>query len=81
MYLKLPAATGESKRLVGWKKVSLSAGEQQNITIQVSAGDSSHPLSYWDATAQGWANASGTYTVYLGNSSGNLTSIGTFQMP
>jgi beta-glucosidase len=80
LYLGLPASTREAKRLVGWQKVSLNPGQQQSVTIQVAASSSSHPLSYWDVNAHAWLVASGTYTVYLGNSSGNLTTIGTFQM-
>jgi beta-glucosidase len=81
VYLGLPASTGESKRLVGWRKVPLTAGQQQSLTVQVNAGDPVHPLAYWDATAQAWTIASGTYTVYLGNSERNLVTVGTFVMP
>ena len=81
IYLQLPLSTGETKRLVGWQKVSLAPNQHQNITIQVRAGDSSHPLSYWDVNALAWLVPSGTYTVYLGDSSRNLTTVGTFQMP
>jgi beta-glucosidase len=81
VYLGLPSSTGEQKRLVGWQKVPLTAGQQQSVTVTVSASDSSHPLEYWDTTAQAWTLASGTYTVYLGNSERNLTTVGTFQMP
>jgi len=81
VYLGLPPSTGETMRLVGWKKVLVNAGQQQSATIQVNASDSSHPLSYWDVNSQSWLIASGTYTVYLGNSSRNLTTVGTFQMP
>lgn len=81
VYLGLPASTGEAKRLVGWQKFSLTAGQQQSETIQVNSNDSSHPLSYWDVNSQGWLIASGTYTVYLGNSSRNLVTAGTFQIP
>ena len=80
IYLGLPSSTGESKRLVGWQKVLLNPGQQQSETIQVSATDSSHPLSYWDVGSQQWTVASGTYTVYLGNSSRNLATVGTFQV-
>jgi len=80
VYLGLPPSTGEAKRLVGWQKVSLTAGQQQSATIQVNSGDSSHPLSYWDVNSNSWLVASGTYTVYLGNSSRNLTTVGTFQI-
>ncbi|MGO9085153.1 MAG: beta-glucosidase family protein [Terriglobales bacterium] len=81
LYLGLPASTGEAKRLVGWQKAPLTPGQLQNVTIQVNSSDSSHPLSYWDVASNSWLVASGTYTVYLGNSSRNLTTVGTFQMP
>lgn len=81
VYLGLPSSTGEQKRLVGWQKIPLTAGQQQSVTVSVSASDSSHPLAYWDTTAQAWTIASGTYTVYLGNSERNLTTVGTFLMP
>ena len=57
------------KRLVGWQKVKLDPGASQNVTIEVDQSDSSHPMSYWDTTSNSWKVASGTYTVYLGNSS------------
>ena len=82
VYLQLPASTNESKRLVGWKKVIVTAGQTQpGQTVQVDANDSSHPLAYWNTGTNAWTVASGTYTVYLGNSSRNLVTVGTFQMP
>jgi beta-glucosidase len=81
VYLELPPGTSESKRLVGWQKTSLTAGQTQNLTIAVNSGDSSHPFSYWDTTGRAWKIPSGTFTVYLGNSSRNLTTVGTFSMP
>jgi beta-glucosidase len=78
VYLGLPASLNEPPhRLVGWKKVSLVAGAQQSVTIEVDQNDSSHPMSYWSTSANAWAVAPGTYTVYLGNSSRNLTTVGT----
>lgn len=82
VYLQLPATTNEAKRLVGWSKVIVPAGQSQTgINVQVDANDSSHPLAYWDTNTSAWTIASGTYTVYLGNSSRNLVQVGTFQMP
>jgi beta-glucosidase len=81
VYLQLPPSTNEMKRLVGWQKVPLTPGQQQNVTVQVNANDSLHPFSYWDVNTSWWVAASGTYTVYLGNSLANLTTVGTFQMP
>ena len=81
VYLGLPGSTGEPKRLVGWQKVPLTAGQQQSVTIEVTARDSSHPLEHWDTGAGVWTIAPGTYTVYVGNSSRNLATVGTFQIP
>lgn len=81
VYLELPASTGESKRLVGWQKLNLTPGQWQNVTIQVSSTDISHPFSYWEANAHAWKVASGTYTVDVGNSSRDYKSAGTFQIP
>jgi beta-glucosidase len=83
VYLGLPASTGEPpKRLVGWQKVLLQPGASQQVTIEVDANDSSHPLSYWDVNSNAWLIAPGTYTVYLGNSSdsASLTAVGTLQI-
>jgi beta-glucosidase len=78
VYLALPASLNEPPhRLVGWKKVLLNAGAQQNVTIEVDQNDSSHPMSYWETSSNNWQVAPGTYTVYLGNSSRNLTTVGT----
>jgi beta-glucosidase len=81
VYLELPSSTGESKRLVAWQKVSLTAGQQQNVVIQVNASDSAHPLSYWDVGTHAWKVAPGTYTVDVGNSSRNYSKAGTFDIP
>ena len=81
VYLGLPAGTGESpKRLVGWKKVLLQPGAQQPVTVTVDATSSSHPLSYWSTTSNGWVIAPGDYTVYVGNSSNNVSSAGTLHV-
>jgi beta-glucosidase len=81
VYLLPPASTGEQRRLVGWQKTTLLHGQPQRVTIQVNASDASHPLAYWDTKAHAWTIPSGTYTVYLGNSSRNLTTVGTFEIP
>jgi beta-glucosidase len=77
----MPTSTGESKRLVGWQKVSLSVGQTQNVVIDVKSSDSSHPLSYWDVSSHAWKVAPGTYTVDVGNSSRNYSKAGTFDIP
>jgi len=69
VYLAVPASSEPPRRLVGWQKVPLASGQRQSVTIEVDQNDSSHPLSYWDTKSNSWKLASGTYTVYVGNSS------------
>jgi beta-glucosidase len=77
VYLGMPASLNEPPhRLVGWKKVSLDGGAKQDVTIEIDRDDSSHPMSYWDSGSNAWVMAPGTYTVFLGNSSRNLTEVG-----
>jgi beta-glucosidase len=81
VYLGLPPGIGEPPlRLVGWQKVSLQPNQQQQVTISVAASDPVHPLSYWDTSSSSWLNAPGEYTVYVGNSSRNVSVAGTFQL-
>jgi beta-glucosidase len=75
-YLGLPSSLNEPKRLIGWRKIKLDPGASQSVTIQIDQNDSSHPMSFWDTTSNGWKVAPGTYTIYLGNSSDNLTNVG-----
>jgi len=79
VYLGLPSGIGEPPlRLVGWSKLSLQPGAQQTGTVTVNAASSSHPMSYWNTSTNGWAVAPGDYTVYVGNSSDHLQTAGTF---
>ena len=80
VYLGMPSSLNEPpRRLVGWQKVKLDPGASQAVTIEVDENDSSHPMSYWDTSSNSWKVASGTYTIYLGNSSAasNLATAGT----
>ena len=82
VYLGFPAGSGEPPmRLVGWSKVLLQSGAQQTVTVTVNASDPSHPLSYWNTSTNGWAVAPGTYTVYVGDSSDNVQTAGSFSVP
>ena len=83
VYLGLPPSTGEPpRRLVGWKKILLPAGARQQVAATVNASDSSHPLSVWSTTSNGWVTPNGDYTVYVGNSSaaGDLVRAGIFHV-
>ncbi len=69
VYLGLPPSTGEPpKRLVGYAKTSLSAGQTTTVNITIDPSASTRPLSYFNTTANRWEIAPGTYTVYVGSS-------------
>ena len=79
VYLGLPAVTGEPpRRLVGWKKVWLDPYETRKVTINIHPNGSSHPISYWNTSTNGWQIAPGMYKVYIGNSSRNTALWSTF---
>jgi beta-glucosidase len=75
VYVQLPASansgrlTQPPKRLVGFAKVELESGDQQEVSIIIDPAASNHPLSVWDKTDNNWVTPAGNYTVLVGNSS------------
>lgn len=81
VYLGVPSAAyapQPPKRLIAFEKVSVAKGASKDVSLTIDPDSSSHPLGIWDKTAQKFVNPTGTYTVYVGNSSENLTTVGTF---
>jgi beta-glucosidase len=69
LYVQYPSAAKQPVRqLRGFEKVTLSAGQQKDTTINIRRRD----ISFWDTFAQKWALASGTYTFSVGSSSRDL---------
>ncbi|HEV2197070.1 MAG TPA: glycoside hydrolase family 3 C-terminal domain-containing protein [Candidatus Acidoferrum sp.] len=69
VYAALPANAGEPpKRLVGWDKVHLNAGESKEVSVAV------RPLylSVYDENSDGWKLVPGSYTFMVGGSSQSL---------
>ncbi|HVJ08421.1 MAG TPA: glycoside hydrolase family 3 C-terminal domain-containing protein [Acidisarcina sp.] len=69
VYAMLPASAQEPpKRLVGWAKVKLNAGESRSVTVDI------HPryLQVFDETKNGWQTVPGSYTFAVGGSSQDL---------
>ena len=69
VYAALPASAGEPpKRLVGWRKVMLAAGESKEVTVDIE------PLflSVFDEGKNGWKLVPGDYTFFVGASSRDL---------
>jgi beta-glucosidase len=69
VYASLPDSAGEPpKRLIGWVRVELAAGESKMVTIPV---DRSHLTVFADA-GNAWKLVPGSYTIMVGGSSLDL---------
>ena len=69
VYASLPDSAGEPpKRLVGWTRVELKAGESKQVTLAVGRDR----LSIFDEAADGWKLVPGSYTIRVGGSSQDL---------
>lgn len=66
VYTSFPDSAGEPpKRLIGWARVELAAGESKLVTIPV---DRDH-LTIYNETTDAWKLVPGSYTVMAGGSS------------
>jgi beta-glucosidase len=69
VYATLPASTGEPpKRLIGWQKVQLAAGESKPVNITVDP----LYLSIFNEGKNSFEVAGGAYKIWAGGSSRNL---------
>jgi beta-glucosidase len=69
VYVALPESAGEPpKRLVGWNKVKLNAGESKEVAIEVDP----EYLSIFNVERNAWQLIPGDYTFLVGASSQSL---------
>jgi beta-glucosidase len=69
VYASLPASSGEPpKRLVGWSKVKLDAGEKKTVTVEIDP----KYLSVFDEAKDQWTLIPGEYSILVGGSSQDL---------
>ena len=69
VYAALPSSTGEPpKRLVGWSKVKLNAGESKEVSVEVDP----KYLSIFNVDRNVWQLGPGDYTFLVGGSSQEL---------
>jgi beta-glucosidase len=69
VYASLPASTSEPpKRLVGFSKVALRAGESKDVTVEVNP----KYLSIFNVEQNGWQLVPGEYSFMVGGSSQSL---------
>ena len=75
VYAAIPDAAGEPwKRLVGWQKVELAAGESRELTVPTEG----LAMSVWDEGAKRFGMTPGAYKVMVGGSSAELGLVGGF---
>jgi beta-glucosidase len=69
IYAALPASAQEPpKRLIGWSKVQLNAGEKKTVEVEIDP----KYLSIFDEGKDGWTLVPGDYTIKVGGSSDKL---------
>jgi beta-glucosidase len=69
IYASLPESAGEPpKRLVGWSKVKLKAGESKEVAIDIDPKF----LSIFNVAGDAWQLIPGSYTLMVGGSSQTL---------
>ncbi|MFU8853585.1 glycoside hydrolase family 3 protein [Micromonospora sp. SL1-18] len=69
VYLSFPPQAGEPPiQLKGFQKVTLRPGQTKHLTFHLNQ----RAFSIWNTKAAAWTTVDGTYTVRVGNSSGNL---------
>jgi beta-glucosidase len=69
VYASLPASANEPpKRLVGFSKVKLEAGETKTVTVEIDP----KYLSIFDEAKDAWTLLPGEYTILVGGSSQDL---------
>jgi beta-glucosidase len=73
VYLTLPSVADEpGKRLVGFDRVELAAGESTRVEIVVDSTASNQPFSIWDVDSDEWVVLDGQYSYSIGASSRDL---------
>ena len=75
-----PAAAPDGKRLVGWARVALAAGERRPVRVTLDLQSAEHPVSTWNAHTHGWEIVTGDYQVYVGASSRDIRLAGKFSV-
>ncbi|MEO8623681.1 MAG: glycoside hydrolase family 3 C-terminal domain-containing protein, partial [bacterium] len=78
VYIAFPSSAAEPpKRLVGFEKVWLDAGQKRRVRITIDPRAANHPLGTWDTGAQAWVTPNGDYRVHVARSAGDVVATNT----
>ncbi len=64
------------KELKGFQRVELNPGESQRVTITLDR----RAFSYFDVGSNSWKAQPGTFSIFVGDSSADISLSGTFQL-
>ena len=77
-YVGDPPAVGEPpKQLEGFRRVTLSPGQSEVVSIPLGASSFAH----WDTASNQWTVSAGTYQVMVGDSSSDIAGQGSVTLP
>jgi beta-glucosidase len=76
LYVTLPD-TGQMRRLAGWSRIVLKAGEMRHVEIIAD----SRILANYDSTQHAWLRPAGRYHVQLGHSAASFEGDGSIDLP
>jgi beta-glucosidase len=69
----LPGVASPARKLAGWEKVELAAGERQRVRIRIDR----RAFSYWDSESDSWVTPTGRVPIYVGASATDIRLMGT----
>lgn len=86
VYLELSPPAGQPqhaapRKLVGWARATLNAGEQQRVAVRLDPSSLDRPFSRWDTASGGWQHADGVARLLVGASSQGLPLSALFHIP
>jgi len=76
IYVTLPGS-GQTRRLAGWSRISLKAGETKHVEVTADA----RILASYDSAQHAWQRAAGSYQVQLGHSSSSFEGSAVVDLP
>ena len=76
LYVTLPGS-GQTRRLAGWSRISLRAGETRHVEIAADA----RILASYDTAQHAWQRAAGSYQVQLGHSAAEFEGSAMIDLP
>jgi beta-glucosidase len=77
LYVGFPPNAGEPPKLLkGFQKITLSSGQSRRVSFRLN----SSAFSYWNTTVHNWVVPSGTFQIFVGNSSRNLPLRGSYRI-